>query len=66
MVCSASKDPDGHMVTCMHSLDFQRGQMPFVIWADFSYLEGAAWLNFNLHNNQELQCTKQCPKLKLK
>ena len=63
MVQGASKDPDGHMVTHMHSFDFQRGQMPFVILADFSYLEGAAWLNFNLHNNQELQCTKQWPKV---
>ena len=58
MTCDASKDLDGHLVMHVHDFNFWRGQMSFVIWADFSYLEEAAWLNFNLHNDQELQCTR--------
>ena len=63
MACRVPKDPDGHMVMHAPVTSFKEAGCHFEIKEQFYNLEGAAYLIFNINDEQELQCAEQCPKV---
>ena len=57
---NASEDPDGHMIACVHVLNFPRGWMPFEKTEKIWLFRRSSELYLDLHYLQEDLCAEQC------